>query len=117
MKYKVHFPLVIIFLTVVFFISHSPATTVALNYPHQFGYQPPYAKWGTIAMQQVKSKYPNAKIIDYHYVGRFDKEYPVSSQVFKLWLKEGDKEFGVLVVLTFNRENDTLTEVEMKKTT
>ncbi|GAA0344061.1 DUF3889 domain-containing protein [Bacillus carboniphilus] len=76
---------------------------------------PPYAKWGQIAMQKTKEKYPNAKIVDYLHIGRA-KGNQTSIEKFKLWLKEGQKEFGVFVDIRFNNETEQLVDIRFRET-
>ncbi|KOS68905.1 hypothetical protein AEA09_10360 [Lysinibacillus contaminans] len=76
---------------------------------------PTYAKWGKLAIKEAQSKYPNAKIIDYLHVGRESKA-DLTIEKFKLWLKEGDKEFGVHVSITFATKTENVVTVEMQKT-
>lgn len=61
---------------------------------------PAYAKWGQLAVKEVKAKYPQAKIVDYLHEG---KEVHGESTIekFKLWLTQGDKEFGVYVRISY----------------
>jgi hypothetical protein len=72
---------------------------------------PPYAKWGTYAMEKTKEKYPNANIIDYLHIGRIPGT-PTTTEKFKLWLKDNNREFGVFIDIQF----DTKTEQVMKVT-
>ena len=37
--------------------------------------QPPYAKWGKLAVEKTKEKYPKAEIIDYLHIGRKPKPF------------------------------------------
>jgi hypothetical protein len=75
---------------------------------------PPYAKWGKLAMQKTKEKYPNAAILDYLHIGRNDGTKS-SIEKFKLWLKENDKEFGVLVDIEFEKETERIIKITFKK--
>ena len=43
--------------------------------------QPPYAKWGKIAVLMTKEKYPQADIIDYLHIGRRPKTVNISVEV------------------------------------
>jgi hypothetical protein len=71
---------------------------------------PDYAKWGKLAMQKTKEKYPEAKIIDYFHVGR-DKEIKFSTEKFKLWLKGKDKEFGVFVEIEYDTKTEQVVDI------
>lgn len=75
-----------------------------------------YAKWGKLAIKETKSKYPNAKIIDYLHVGREIKE-DHTMENFKFWLKEGEKEFGVYVKIQFVTETEKIVTIDTRETT
>ncbi|WP_442600077.1 DUF3889 domain-containing protein [Neobacillus sp. D3-1R] len=77
---------------------------------------PTYAKWGKIAMQKTKERYPKADIIDYLHVGR-EKGSKTSTEKFKLWLKEGSKEYGVYIDIQFDNKTEKITNIKYKKTT
>ncbi|MFJ7953553.1 DUF3889 domain-containing protein [Lysinibacillus sp. NPDC096418] len=77
---------------------------------------PSYAKWGQLAIKETKTKYPNAKIIDYLYEGSESKEASTIEK-FKLWLKEGDHEFGVFVRIEFITDTEKMVKIEFQETT
>lgn len=77
---------------------------------------PPYVKWGQIAMQKTKEKYPQANIIDYLHIGR-DKGTNYSIEKFKLWLKENNQEYGVFVDIKFNNETEQIIDIKIRETT
>jgi hypothetical protein len=72
---------------------------------------PRYAKWGKFAMRKTKEKYPNAKIVDYLYIGG-DEGTKFSIEKFKLWLKGKDKEFGVFVDIKFDKETEQILDLK-----
>lgn len=74
---------------------------------------PPYAKWGKLAMQKAKEKYPNAAILDYLHVGR-EEGTNSSKEKFKLWLKEKDKEFGLLIDIEFDKTTEKVINITYK---
>ena len=76
---------------------------------------PPYAKFGTLAMEKTHEKYPNAKIIDYLHIGRITGSQS-STEKFKLWLKDNGKEFGVFVNIEFNNETGKVNKISFKET-
>jgi len=76
---------------------------------------PAYAKWGRIAMEKVKERYQTADIIDYLHIGR-SVGNKTSTEKFKLWLKEGNREFGVFVDITFDNETEEIVNIEFKET-
>lgn len=76
---------------------------------------PSYAKWSKIAMERTKAKYPNAQIVDYLYVGR-KKGTPTSTEKFKFWLKENQKEYGVYVDVEFNNDTEQVVNVTYQET-
>ncbi|MGR3764321.1 YqzG/YhdC family protein [Rossellomorea sp. NS-SX7] len=75
---------------------------------------PSYAKWGKIAMQRTKERYPDAQIIDYLHIGREDSA-GYSTEKFKLWLKGKDKEFGVLIDIRFDPNTDEMKQISFKE--
>ena len=76
---------------------------------------PPYAKWGGIAMQKAKEKYPKASIIDYLHIGR-EEGTDRSTEKFKLWLREGDREFGIFIDITFDRQTEQILNITLTET-
>ncbi|MBB6447213.1 YqzG/YhdC family protein [Bacillus benzoevorans] len=77
---------------------------------------PPYAKWGQIAMSRVQEKYPQAQIVDYLHIGR-EKGAATSTEKFKLWLKQNNKEFGVFVDITFDNGTEKIINIRYRETT
>jgi hypothetical protein len=75
---------------------------------------PPYAKWGRIAMQKTKEKFPNAQIVDYLHVGR-EKGITTSTETFKLWLEEPEGEFGVFVDITFHNITEEIISIKFRE--
>jgi hypothetical protein len=71
---------------------------------------PPYAKWSKVAIAKTKEKYPNAEVVDYLYVGRKNGNR-TTTEKFKLWLKENQKEFGVYVDIEFIKETEQVVNV------
>lgn len=77
--------------------------------------EPAYAKWGGIAMEKTKEKYPHAQIIDYLHVGR-EVGTTTATEKFKLWLKENDREFGVFIDIQFNQKTEEITNISFQET-
>lgn len=77
--------------------------------------EPPYAKWGSIAMQETKKRYPDAQIIDYLHIGRTTPAPSVSEENFKLWLKQNNREFGVYVTIRFKSDNEELISIDFEE--
>lgn len=77
---------------------------------------PAYAKWGQLAIKEVKAKYPTAKIVDYLHEG---KEVQGASTIekFKLWLKQPDKEFGVHVRISYQTTTQEVEKIEFQEST
>ena len=76
---------------------------------------PAYAKWGKLAIKETQSKYPNANIIDYLHEGSESKE-DSTIENFKLWLKDGDNEFGVFIKIEYITETEKVVDIEFKET-
>jgi len=84
--------------------------------PEAYAEVPPaYAKWGKLAIEKTQSSYPNSKIIDYLHEGSELKE-DATIEKFKLWLKEGDKEFGVYVRIKYTTETQQVVDIELQET-
>ncbi|WP_255294938.1 DUF3889 domain-containing protein [Bacillus sp. AFS041924] len=83
------------------FIKLNPATAEPVS-------EPPYAKWGKIAVEKTIQRYPQSDVIDYLHIGREQKSLTVSIEKFKLWLrvKDGSREFGVFVNVEFDPRTD-----------
>ncbi|MET3195291.1 hypothetical protein ABID96_002259 [Bacillus sp. OAE603] len=81
-------------------------------------YEPPYAKWGKIAVEKTKEQYPQADIIDYLHIGREWKSTNVAVEKFKLWLrvKSGNREFGVFVNVEFEPSTDRYLGISYRET-
>ncbi|AXI01369.1 DUF3889 domain-containing protein [Sporosarcina sp. PTS2304] len=75
---------------------------------------PAYAKWSRLAIKQTMKKYPQADITDYLHIASQEGE-KVSVEKFRLWLKEGSREFGVVVTVTFSAETGQLIGVEYQE--
>ncbi|WP_209809785.1 DUF3889 domain-containing protein [Ammoniphilus resinae] len=78
--------------------------------------EPSYAKWGRLAMVETKKKHPRAEIIDYQHVGRTPVTGSVSQEVFKLWLREGHREWGVLVTIQFESQSGKFRTIHFQET-
>lgn len=93
-----------------------PTTDNTLAQEEQQKPIPEYAKWGRMAMEKVKEKYPNADIIDYLHMGREVGE-KTSTEKFKLWLRNKDKtEFGVYVSITFDNQTEKVINIHYEET-
>jgi len=89
--------------------THTPST--ALAQPEVTN----YAKWGQLAMKETKSRYPNMDIVDYKHEGSETKG-DSTIEKFKLWLKEGDTEFGILIKIEFTTETEEVVKIEFEET-
>ncbi|MCP1357237.1 YqzG/YhdC family protein [Aneurinibacillus migulanus] len=78
--------------------------------------EPAYAKWGSMAMVETRKKYPSAKIVDYLHVGRTNISSGVAEEKFKLWLNQGEREWGVYVTISFETETDKPLSITFKET-
>ncbi|MDX5474350.1 MAG: YqzG/YhdC family protein [Bacillaceae bacterium] len=76
---------------------------------------PAYAKWGKIAMERTKEKYPDAKIVDYLYVGSQSLNNS-TVETFKLWLNENDREFGVFVTIRYDNKSEQIQHIGFRET-
>lgn len=76
---------------------------------------PSYAKWGKLAMKETKQKYPDAQIIDYLHRGR-QKRGDAMVEMFKLWLRGENREFGVFVNIEFDSETEKVLHITFLET-
>ncbi|WP_339249346.1 DUF3889 domain-containing protein [Sporosarcina sp. FSL W8-0480] len=92
--------------------THSTLThqSVVINEP----IEPAYAKWGQLAMKEVKAKYPNADIIDYLHEGS-ESVGDSTVEKFKLWLKEANREFGVFVRITYKTNTGEVEGIDYRE--
>jgi hypothetical protein len=77
---------------------------------------PSYAKWGKIALEAAKKRYPNSSIVDYEHVGRVEISDTVAEEVFKLWLVRGGRGFGLFVRVSFEKKGDRLLRIQFQET-
>ena len=66
-------------------------------------------------MKEAQLKYPNANIIDYLHEGS-ETHADSTTEKFKLWLKEDNKEFGVFVRVKYNTKTEELDTIEFQET-
>ena len=98
-----------IFLTVNTVLTHIPSTVQAQQEI------PSYAKWGKIAIEETQAKYPHANIIDYLHEGSETKGNSTIEK-FKLWLKDGEKEFGVFVRIEYTTQTEAVVKIDLQET-
>lgn len=77
---------------------------------------PAYAKWSRLAIQETQASYPQASIIDYLYMGSAQNDDSTVA-TFRLWLREGTTEYGVVVRVTYVTKTEKLESVKFHKIT
>ncbi|WP_338780474.1 YqzG/YhdC family protein [Metabacillus sp. FJAT-52054] len=77
--------------------------------------EPAYAKWSRIAIQEVKRKYPDAKLLDYKHIGREKVDAELAAEKFKLWVRQGSREFGLFVTVEFNEKTQKVKSIHFKE--
>ncbi|WJY26837.1 DUF3889 domain-containing protein [Sporosarcina trichiuri] len=75
---------------------------------------PSYAEWSRLAIQRAQAHYPDAQIIDYLYMGSHQKD-DVTEESFRLWLRERDREYAVVVRVTYLTETGKLKDVRFQE--
>ena len=75
---------------------------------------PAYAKWSRLAIKQTMLKYPQAEIKDYLHIDTNSKKV-TSVEKFQLWLKEDDREFGVIVKVTYSAETGKFIRIDFQE--
>ncbi|MGE7921101.1 DUF3889 domain-containing protein [Viridibacillus sp. NPDC093762] len=103
------------FIALGIFIIANSTPIHTLNSAHAQQDVPTYVKWGKLALIETHSKYPNAKIIDYLHQGRESKK-DTTIEKFKLWLKVGNREFGVFVKIEFTTDTEKVVKIELQET-
>ncbi|MGD6818955.1 DUF3889 domain-containing protein [Metabacillus sp. 84] len=79
-------------------------------YAREHQQEPAYAKWSRIAIQEAKKKYPDAKLLDYLYIGREDSGR-TAKEKFKLWVRRDSREFGLFVTVEFEKDTQKVKAV------
>ncbi|MEX2105168.1 MAG: DUF3889 domain-containing protein [Bacilli bacterium] len=79
--------------------------------------EPTYAKWGRLAMQETKNKYPRADIVDYLHVGAVTESPSITVDKFKLWLRQDQREGGVYVNIHYETATDRVIPFRFRKRT
>ncbi|WOV89279.1 DUF3889 domain-containing protein [Sporosarcina oncorhynchi] len=92
----------------------NPLTTITPSTVAMDKEIPAYAKWSRLALKETTKKYPNAKIIDYLYMGTVPQDDKMIA-TFQLWLKENSKEFGVRVKVTYDTVSQQYVNVEFEE--
>ncbi|SFS75940.1 DUF3889 domain-containing protein [Paenibacillus sp. BC26] len=62
-----------------------------------------YIKWTELARGAVKTKHPRAEILDFLYVGCSVTSSSTKQYVYKYWVREENREFGVYVTVVENK--------------
>ncbi|PIC79543.1 hypothetical protein CSV75_10080 [Sporosarcina sp. P18a] len=75
---------------------------------------PAYAKWSRLAIKQTMLKYPRAEIKDYLHIAT-DSKNVTSVEKFQLWLKEEEREFGVIVTVTYSAETGQFIRINFQE--
>jgi hypothetical protein len=73
--------------------------------------EPDYAKWGRVAVKETIKRY-HADIVDYKHLGRRIEQSGVLSESFRLMLKKGSREFGVMVKILFDRDTERVIRIQ-----
>ena len=97
------------------FITVNSAPTHIPPFSHPQQEIPAYVKFGKLAIKETQSQYPNANIVDYLHEGSESKE-DSTIEKFKLWLKDGDNEFGIFVRIEYTTVTEKVITIELKET-
>ncbi|MFB9329784.1 DUF3889 domain-containing protein [Paenibacillus aurantiacus] len=79
--------------------------------PETAGAEPPYAKWGRMAVKETFKRY-HADIVDYKHVGRQIGSDGVVSETFKLTLNKDRRQFEVTVQIWFDRQTEQVIRLQ-----
>ncbi|WP_233212194.1 DUF3889 domain-containing protein [Sporosarcina sp. P16b] len=75
---------------------------------------PAYAKWSRLAIKQTMLKYPHADIKDYLHIAT-DSKKVTGVEKFQLWLKEEEREFGLIVTVTYSAETGKFIRIDFQE--
>ena len=78
--------------------------------------EPSYAKWGRLAVFETGKRYPDYQIVDYLYMGRNLAQNGDNVERFKLWLRKGAAEKGVVITITLTPQR-TFKNISFQETT
>ncbi|WP_179280992.1 DUF3889 domain-containing protein [Paenibacillus sp. XY044] len=76
---------------------------------------PPYAKWGLIAVKEAQKKY-NSEISDYQHIGRINLSPTEAEETFKLLLNRQGAPAAVIVTVRFNTVTERLITIKFRET-
>ncbi|MBN3556020.1 DUF3889 domain-containing protein [Fictibacillus nanhaiensis] len=85
------------FMVAVFLVCSSLPVKISAENPRV--QEPAYAKWGRLAVFETGKRYPDYDIIDYLYVGRTTLQNGDNVERFKLWIRKGATEKGVVITI------------------
>lgn len=74
---------------------------------------PGYAQWGKLAMEEASKAYPHSSIVDYKYEGKHSIAEGHVEERFKLWLRNGEREFGVRVIISIRNNSEEHPQVKI----
>lgn len=103
------------FIVIGILVAVNLTSTNTPTYTHAQQEIPTYAKWSKIAIKETQLKYPNANIIDYLHEGS-ESEADSTIENFKLWLKDGNNEFGVFVRIKYTTKTEEIVNIEFQET-
>ncbi|ARK26231.1 hypothetical protein SporoP37_08010 [Sporosarcina sp. P37] len=75
---------------------------------------PAYAKWSRLAVKQTMHKYPLAEVTDYLHIAT-NTHGVTGVEKFRLWLREDDREFAVLVTVTYSAETGKFIKIDFQE--
>ncbi|TCP29291.1 uncharacterized protein DUF3889 [Scopulibacillus darangshiensis] len=83
-----------------------------LSFPNEAYLQTDYEKWGRIAVEKTKERYPDSAVSDYDYEGHEKIADNVAADWFEFELKRGQKERMVKVRVKYSPETNKLISVD-----
>jgi hypothetical protein len=75
-----------------------------------------YIKWVDVAKKQARSKYPSASFIDFLYVGCKSESSTTKYHIYKYWMKDGSRQFGVYVSILVDTESNKVINSSTEET-
>lgn len=95
-------------------IMAAPATILAATPIHSLeSTAPEYVNWTGSARQAALTRYNDAAIVDFLYVGCKATSWTTTEQIFKYWMKEPGREFAAYVTLAIDQESQRVLDTKV----
>ncbi|MCM3570866.1 DUF3889 domain-containing protein [Neobacillus mesonae] len=87
---------------------------MTMNFQNVKAQQPDYAKWGQMAIGEIKKKYADSEVTEYEYLGRTTVSNSKSRDTFDFVVKKNTEKNIVRVYVFFNPQTNQLINIQTK---